>query len=474
MLVEVDPDNTDRRGRRGRQRLPVHGHAAGDGRPHHRRPSSVRFVPVTTKGDDRQGNVTPANRRGLLRGHDADASRSASFDATVSRAVYTTSTNTALSRTTATGLEQRAQRDRRASAGGEQLAVLLRCGEPQLQQRCRRDGLHRPPEPRSAGTSANSRGSVAAHEWGHNWGRKHAPCGGVSGADPELPLQRRRDRRGGLRHGRSGAQAGRLARSHGLLQRRMDQRLHLHRRDELPGERVRSRAGGMAAAVQPALLVWGRIEDGRAVLEPAFRVTARPSLPRRARPLSHRGPRGGRRPGSSASTSRRSRWRMIRTGPSISPSSCRYRRAEPARLASLRLTGGGVQASLAQPGGRAGGGGGESRCWREWRCGGMRARRRWSWCAIRSPARCSSFARGGRAEMATARRRAVADGVGSGAEPGPAGRDAAMTAPCGAARCLLAGRVRRRSPTPSASGPSPNPPSSRWSGRPASAPARSM
>jgi hypothetical protein len=28
---------------------------------------------------------------------------------------------------------------------------------------------------------------VAAHEWGHNFGRRHAPCGNVAGADPTYP-----------------------------------------------------------------------------------------------------------------------------------------------------------------------------------------------------------------------------------------------------------------------------------------------
>ena len=51
-------------------------------------------------------------------------------------------------------------------------------------------------------------------------------------------------------------------------------------------------AGGMAAAVQPGLLVWGRIEGGRVVLEPAFRVTARPSLPRHPGPYRIEGRRG--------------------------------------------------------------------------------------------------------------------------------------------------------------------------------------
>ena len=39
------------------------------------------------------------------------------------------------------------------------------------------------------------------------------------------------------------------------------------------------------APVQPCLLVWGRIVDGRPVLEPAFEVITRPSLPQGAGPF---------------------------------------------------------------------------------------------------------------------------------------------------------------------------------------------
>jgi hypothetical protein len=44
-------------------------------------------------------------------------------------------------------------------------------------------------------------------------------------------------------------------------------------------------ATGIASqAVQPSLLVWGHIRNGEVVLEPAFQITARPSLPERAGP----------------------------------------------------------------------------------------------------------------------------------------------------------------------------------------------
>jgi len=40
------------------------------------------------------------------------------------------------------------------------------------------------------------------------------------------------------------------------------------------------------AAKQPAILVWGRIENGRPVLEPAFQIVTRPRLPGRSGPYS--------------------------------------------------------------------------------------------------------------------------------------------------------------------------------------------
>jgi hypothetical protein len=45
----------------------------------------------------------------------------------------------------------------------------------------------------------------------------------------------------------------------------------------------------VSTAVQPCLLVWGHIRNGEPVLEPAFQVNTRPSLPSRAGPYSLEG-----------------------------------------------------------------------------------------------------------------------------------------------------------------------------------------
>jgi hypothetical protein len=95
------------------------------------------------------------------------------------------------------------------------------------------------------------------------------------------------------------------------------------------------------------MLVWGRIEDGRAVLEPGVRVTARPSLPSRPGPyrLEGRGEDGGRLFGLD--------FAPLETA--AEPTAAKHfafvvpMRAEAAvRLASLQLAGPGIRASSAQ------------------------------------------------------------------------------------------------------------------------------
>jgi hypothetical protein len=45
-------------------------------------------------------------------------------------------------------------------------------------------------------------------------------------------------------------------------------------------------AVGTSAMAQPSLLIWGRVVNGRPVLEPAFEIVARPNLPKRPGPYA--------------------------------------------------------------------------------------------------------------------------------------------------------------------------------------------
>ena len=81
-----------------------------------------------------------------------------------------------------------------------------------------------------------------------------------------------------------------VVRSHGLLQQPVDQRLQLRRRDEwrrpirLRTSRRRRSDHRPDASPRQTLLVWGRVERGQLVLEPAFSLVARPSVPRETGP----------------------------------------------------------------------------------------------------------------------------------------------------------------------------------------------
>jgi hypothetical protein len=130
------------------------------------------------------------------------------------------------------------------------------------------------------------RGRVTAHELGHTWDRLHAPCGNPADVDLEFPSP--------------GGSIG----SYGF-----DLRDRILKQPETPDIMgycgnpwisdytyrgvmdFRGTAAGLASAdrERPSLLVWGRIVNGRAVLEPAFQVVARPVLPGRPGPYSIEG-----------------------------------------------------------------------------------------------------------------------------------------------------------------------------------------
>jgi hypothetical protein len=126
-----------------------------------------------------------------------------------------------------------------------------------------------------------SGGEVAAHEWGHNFGRLHAPCGGPSGVDPSWPT------------GSGYAQAdigqwgwdntANALRDPSIYKDVMSycdpQWISDYTVDGVLDFRA-SVSYAVADAGIEGLLVWGRIEDGQVVLEPTFEVTAPASADR--------------------------------------------------------------------------------------------------------------------------------------------------------------------------------------------------
>lgn len=139
--------------------------------------------------------------------------------------------------------------------------------------------------PAAIGWDKNGAEWVLAHEEGHNFGRQHSPCGGPASPDLAYPYA------GGI-IGVPGwdayAVSGNLKTSANhtdimgycsnqwisdyVYQKVLDFRL------SNPFDVVKSEAAGSAS--KPGLLVWGRIEGGKLILEPAFQVAANGPAPK--------------------------------------------------------------------------------------------------------------------------------------------------------------------------------------------------
>jgi peptidase M66-like protein len=130
----------------------------------------------------------------------------------------------------------------------------------------------------------DDRSRVMAHEMGHNFGRQHSPCGTTSGLDPNYPYF------GGLT-GAYGFDLQANVLKSPLLADIMGYCANPWISDYTYEGMLTFRTAGQAAIAaaarttpQRCLLVWGRIVDGRAVLEPAFEIVTRPSLPKSQAP----------------------------------------------------------------------------------------------------------------------------------------------------------------------------------------------
>jgi len=127
---------------------------------------------------------------------------------------------------------------------------------------------------------------VAAHELTHNFGRQHAPCGGVGSPDPNFPYA----------GGTIGVYGYDLTTNTLRPPSTADLMGYctnpwisdytyvgaMEWRASNPTPDVAGAALGVEqnATARPALLVWGRVERGKLVLEPAFSVVTKPSVPR--------------------------------------------------------------------------------------------------------------------------------------------------------------------------------------------------
>lgn len=126
---------------------------------------------------------------------------------------------------------------------------------------------------------------TVAHEFGHNFGRRHAPCGNPGGPDPAFP------------------QADGSIGAYGLS--RDGTRVYPPTAPDLMSyckprwvsgysytgvlefrERRPDRGMSMRAAPAPTLVVSGRITPDSVVLDPAFSITTMPALPERAGPYT--------------------------------------------------------------------------------------------------------------------------------------------------------------------------------------------
>ncbi len=139
--------------------------------------------------------------------------------------------------------------------------------------------------PAAIGWDYNGAEWVLAHEEGHNFGRQHSPCGGASNPDPNYPYA----------GGTIGVPGWDVFASGGNLKPTTDTDIMGYCSNQWISDYVYksvlsfraaqgtsfdvlqdvATSGGNAtsSAAKPGLLVWGRIEGARMILEPAFRVT---------------------------------------------------------------------------------------------------------------------------------------------------------------------------------------------------------
>lgn len=123
--------------------------------------------------------------------------------------------------------------------------------------------------------------NTLAHELGHNYGRYHAPCGGVSGADTNFPHAGGVIGVFGFNTRTNAVIANTTADLMGYCSPRWISDYNFNAMMNYRGFVATGFVSANSSTLdQPSLLVWGRVEaNGAVVLEPAMRINARSVLP---------------------------------------------------------------------------------------------------------------------------------------------------------------------------------------------------
>ena len=287
ILAEVDPANTVAETNESDNHFPSSGTPlALDVRP--TTTFAVRFVPILQTVNGLQGDVTNANKASYL----AAAMRMhplAAYRRRPARAAH--------HRRPRRAGQQRYRLDpdpERAQGGAHerrQLAILLRRRQADLLERHRRHRLRRAAGGGRLGQVRGGPGRRA--RVGPQLGPAARALRQRRQPGPQLSLRQRRHRRLRLRRGGADHQAAYVLGSHGVLQQRVDQRLHLHRRAGLPRHprRRRERLRPGHAAVPAGLGTHRRRPAGARAGLPGGHP---PVAAGGAGPVQRRGPGGGR------------------------------------------------------------------------------------------------------------------------------------------------------------------------------------
>jgi CARDB len=283
VLADVDPDNAVPEMNETDNSFPESGTAQSE-QVETASILKLRFVPVKQAANGLQGDVSDANKARFidltqrihpLPGVDADV-----------HAVYTTTTSDPLQADNGNGawVTVLEEMDALRVAEGTDRTYF---GVVRIGYFSGVAGIGFIGAPAALGYDDIQDGSrVVAHELGHTWGRFHSPCANPPGIDPDYPYPSGNIGVFGVDVAKGQLKAPSLPDIMGYCANPWISDYNYKAIEAFRAEQQAAAVATAAAREQPCLLVWGRIIDGRPVLEPAFELVMRPKMPRAGGPYS--------------------------------------------------------------------------------------------------------------------------------------------------------------------------------------------